>query len=109
MRLKSVSTSKKPTVFLSIRHKEGRPGWKKGIYPVRCDTEKGLMEDALYTARLGDLSVGLMILKHEPEEGSGLFNLNIQFHTGFLSLYIFQNIYNIMIFITGKICAGIIP
>ena len=27
------------------------------------------MEDALYTARLGDLSVGLMILKHEPEEG----------------------------------------
>ena len=40
-----------------------------GIYPVRCDTEKGLMEDALYIARLGDQTVGSMILKHEPEEG----------------------------------------
>ena len=45
------------------------PGWKKGIYPARCDAEKGLMEDALYIARLGDQTVGSMILKHEPEEG----------------------------------------
>lgn len=45
------------------------PGWKKGIYPIRCDAEKGLMENALYVARAGKRIVGTIMLKHEPEEG----------------------------------------
>ena len=45
------------------------PGWKKGIYPVRCDAEKGLMANALYVARIGNKTVGTIILKHKPEEG----------------------------------------
>lgn len=45
------------------------PGWKKHIYPTRCDAENGLMTDSLYIARIGKETVGTMILKHEPEEG----------------------------------------
>ena len=45
------------------------PGWKKGIYPARCDAEKGLMENALYVAQTGKRIVGTLMLKHEPEEG----------------------------------------
>lgn len=45
------------------------PGWKKGIYPVRLDAEKGLRKNALYVARVGEKTAGTFILKHEPEEG----------------------------------------
>lgn len=45
------------------------PGWKKGIYPARRDAEKGLLENSLYIARLGEKAAGTIILKHEPEEG----------------------------------------
>lgn len=45
------------------------PGWKKGIYPNRCDAEKGLMADGLYIAHIGSKTAGAVILKHEPEEG----------------------------------------
>ncbi len=44
-------------------------GWKKGIYPVRADAEKGLMENALYAAWAGEKIAGTVILNHEPEEG----------------------------------------
>ena len=30
------------------------PGWKKGIYPVRRDAERGMMANALYVARIGE-------------------------------------------------------
>ncbi|MDE5697764.1 MAG: GNAT family N-acetyltransferase [Lachnospiraceae bacterium] len=45
------------------------PGWKKNIYPVRSDAEKGFAENALYVARIGEKTVGTIILRHEPEEG----------------------------------------
>ncbi len=45
------------------------PGWKKGIYPIRHDAEKGLMNNALYVAQIGEKTAGTIILKHEPEEG----------------------------------------
>lgn len=45
------------------------PGWKKGIYPVRRDAEKGLAANGLYIACLGQKAAGTIILNHEPEEG----------------------------------------
>lgn len=45
------------------------PGWKKDIYPTRCDAEKGFQADGLYIARIDSKTAGAMILKHEPEEG----------------------------------------
>ena len=45
------------------------PGWRKGIYPVRCDAEKGVMENALYIAQIGKKTAGSFILNHEPEKG----------------------------------------
>ena len=45
------------------------PGWKKGIYPARCDAEKGLTENVLYVAQVGEKIAGTIIIKHEPEEG----------------------------------------
>ncbi len=45
------------------------PGWKKGIYPVRQDAEKGVMKNALYVARVEEKIAGTIILKHDPEEG----------------------------------------
>lgn len=47
------------------------PGWKKGIYPVRRDAERGMMANALYVARIGERTVGTVILTHEPEDGYG--------------------------------------
>ncbi len=44
------------------------PGWRKGIYPARCDAEKGLAENALYIARIGEKAAGTIMLKHVPEE-----------------------------------------
>ena len=43
------------------------PGWKKGVYPVRKDAERGIREKSLYVAISGDRIVGSMILRHEPE------------------------------------------
>jgi len=45
------------------------PGWKKGVYPIRQDAEKGLAADALYIARIGAETAGTIILNHEPEAG----------------------------------------
>ena len=45
------------------------PGWKKGLFPIRLDAEKGLEEDALYVAWMEKKLVGTVILRHEPEEG----------------------------------------
>ena len=45
------------------------PGWIKGIYPVRRDAERGMMANALYVARIGERTVGAVILTHEPEDG----------------------------------------
>ncbi len=47
------------------------PGWKKGIYPVRRDAERGMMANALYVARIGEKTVGTVTLTHEPEDGYG--------------------------------------
>ena len=45
------------------------PGWKKGIYPARCDAEKGVTENVLYVAQVGEKIAGTIIIKHEPQEG----------------------------------------
>lgn len=45
------------------------PGWKKGIYPVRRDAEKGFMANGLYLAQTREKIIGTIILKHEPENG----------------------------------------
>lgn len=45
------------------------PGWKKDIYPLRGNAEKGLAANALYVARIGGKTVGTVILSHEPEDG----------------------------------------
>lgn len=45
------------------------PGWKKGVYPVRQNALDGLVEDALYVARLqpGGPIAGSVVLNHLPE------------------------------------------
>ena len=37
------------------------PGWKKGIYPARCDAEKGLTENVLYVAQVGEIIAGTIL------------------------------------------------
>ena len=44
------------------------PGWKKGVYPIREDAEKGIVNGTLFVAMLKDNIVGTIILNHEPEE-----------------------------------------
>lgn len=53
--------------YLSIH--SNFPGWKKGVYPVREDAEKGLKEKALYIAQINGEIAGTFILKHKPEDG----------------------------------------
>ena len=53
--------------YLSIH--SNYPGWKKGIYPVRDDAEKGLKEEALFIAQIDGKTAGTFILRHEPEDG----------------------------------------
>lgn len=43
------------------------PGWKKGVYPTRCDAEKGIAAGELYVAKYDGRIVGSVILSHEPE------------------------------------------
>ena len=43
------------------------PGWKKNIYPIREDAEKGIFEGNLYVAKFQGKIVGSIILNHEPE------------------------------------------
>ncbi len=43
------------------------PGWIKGVYPTRENAEKGVVNEGLYVARVGDAIAGSMILSHEPE------------------------------------------
>ncbi|BBF44619.1 histone acetyltransferase HPA2 and related acetyltransferases [Lachnospiraceae bacterium KM106-2] len=45
------------------------PGWKKDVYPIRCDAEEGLSEDCLFIAKYDDKIVGSFILNHKPESG----------------------------------------
>ncbi|MGL5439917.1 MAG: GNAT family N-acetyltransferase [Filifactoraceae bacterium] len=48
---------------------ENYPGWKKGVYPIRDDAEKGLRENTLFVVQKDENIVGTFVLKHEPEEG----------------------------------------
>lgn len=45
------------------------PGWKKGIYPVREDAERGLKEGEFFLAEEGGQIAGSVILSHRPEAG----------------------------------------
>lgn len=44
------------------------PGWKKGIYPIREDAEKGILENNLFVFEKEGSIAGTIILNHEPEE-----------------------------------------
>lgn len=44
------------------------PGWKKGIYPIREDAEKGILENNLFVFEKEERIAGTIILNHEPEE-----------------------------------------
>lgn len=47
---------------------ENFPGWKKGIYPIREDAERGLSENSLFVVISQGRIAGTFILRHEPEE-----------------------------------------
>lgn len=44
------------------------PGWKKGLYPIREDAEKGIYDNNLFVAKDNGKIIGSIILNHEPEE-----------------------------------------
>lgn len=44
------------------------PGWKKGVYPIREDADKGIEQGNLFVAKYMDRIIGTIILNHEPEE-----------------------------------------
>lgn len=44
------------------------PGWLKGIYPVREDAEIGIMENTLFTLKVGGNIAGSIILNHKHEK-----------------------------------------
>lgn len=52
-----------------LEEHENFPGWKKDIYPVREDAEKGVKENALFVALIEEKIVGTFILRHKPEAG----------------------------------------
>lgn len=43
------------------------PGWLKGVYPIREDAVKGVLNKSLYLARLDGKIIGTVILSHEQE------------------------------------------
>ncbi len=45
------------------------PRWNKDIYPTRHDAGKGITANTLYIAKMGQKTIGTVILNHQPEEG----------------------------------------
>lgn len=45
------------------------PCWRKGVYPVRENAERGIRDQNLYVIRDKGRIAGTVILRHEPEPG----------------------------------------
>ena len=53
-------------------------GWKKGIYPIREDAEKGILNDELFVLRVEGQIAGSITLNHNQEVAYSQVDWNVQ-------------------------------